>query len=415
MIAGTAALLMALDSSFVIWGMSGLENALLAFLLASSAFVALGASDDGPAWRASGAGLLAGLLALTRPDAVVYAAAYPAALLLARPSRLEIRPLVCHTASFGAVFGAYLLFRRLYFGDWVPNTFHAKVRPWMMAVDGGRVLDLARAAVGPFAVVALVLVGAVAIAGARGVAAARRTAVLSVYLLLAAAAYVLLPPDWMGEYRFATGFFLFFYWSLAEALAFAGTLLGGRRLRHVVPACALLLVAQSATSHAERTQEFVHNPTVPFARVSRFARDYDALAARLGPGPYSLLTPDLGGMLFFSRMRIYDLGGLCDRTIAKTLMGNGEAFRDYVFAATRPTFIHVHGTWSDWAALHKDARFARDYAPLYERWERPAEAAANPGEPWVGDYVRRDALASDAQIAALSQELRTLGLDRALP
>jgi hypothetical protein len=177
----------------------------------------------------------------------------------------------------------------------------------------------------------------------------------------------------------------------------------------------VLLLAESASIHAARTADFASNPTVPFERVREFARSYDELARVLGSGRSSLLTPDLGGMLFESQLRIYDLAGLCDRTIARSLMSDGVAFRDYVFETTRPTFIHVHASWADWARLHADPRFARDYLFLHETWERPRGAETGTGEPWAGDYVRRDALSPSGEPGRLRSEFHRLGLDRPLP
>jgi hypothetical protein len=414
----SGALLLALDTPFVVWGMSGLENPLLGALLAWSAVLALRSVEDEAARPERLAGVVAGLLALTRPDAVVYAAAFPAVSFLARREGLAAwmrARVVPYLLGFAATFGTYLAFRRTYFGDWVPNTFHAKVRPWMLTLDGARLFEIATAAVGRLAGPVLVLIAVVALAGALGVVSARRVAVLATYLLAAAATYVLMPPDWMGEYRFATAFFIFFYWALGEALAWAWTALGTSRARVLAPALLVSISLESAAIHASRSVDFALGPTVPFARITRFAHAYDTLAATLGPGPHSLLTPDLGGMLFHARLRIYDLAGLCDRTIARTLMGDGAAFRDYVFATTRPTFIHVHATWADWAALHTDPRFARDYVPLHETWARPQGAEPAKGEPWAGDYVRREVVRSPAELARLIDTVRRLGIDRPLP
>jgi hypothetical protein len=404
------ALLLALDTSFVVWGVSGLENPLLAFLLIASAVLALrDAEGDAPRYERE-AGLVAALLAMTRPDAVLYAAAYPAVLLLARRRFRFLR----YGLSFGGVFAAFLVARRFYFGDWVPNTFYAKVRPWMLGVDVSRLLGLAESAFGALALPAFVLILVAAAVGLRRRGAARVSA-LGVYLGIAGAAYLFLPPDWMPEYRFATGFFVFFYWALAEGLAWLWTALQPRPARIAVAAATLALVGLSGRVHAARTKDFQQNPTVPFARIEEFARGYNGLSAALGPEAHSLLTPDLGGMLYDSRLRIYDLVGLCDRTVARTLMGQAPVFHEYVFANIRPTFIHVHGNWSGWAQLHKDDRFARDYEVLYEDWAKPENADIDETEPWVGDYVRRDALPAPDDLPRLQAEFRRLGLDRPLP
>jgi hypothetical protein len=405
------AALLALDTSFVVWGVSGLENPLLAFLLVVSATLALrDASADEPRYEREAA-IAAALLAMTRPDAVLYAAAYPAVLLLARRRFRRLR----YTASFGVVFATFLLARRVYFGDWVPNTFYAKVRSDMLGIELWRARDLAESALGALALPALALVAVAVVIGLWRREGAGRVTVLGVYLGIASAAYLALPPDWMPEYRFATGFFVFLYWGLAETLAWLWSLSPRRVSRAIVAAAALAVVATSGHVHAARTRDFQENPTVPFARIEEFARGYNGLSIALGSEPHSLLTPDLGGMLYDSHLRIYDLAGLCDRTVAHTLMGQSAVFREYVLANVRPTFIHFHGNWGGTASLHDDERFLRDYVPVYEQWQRPEGAEEVPTEPWTGDYVRREALASPHDLPRLQAEFHRLGLDRPLP
>ena len=114
-----------------------------------------------------------------------------------------------------------------------------------------------------------------------------------------------------------------------------------------------------------------------------------------------------------SHLRVYDLAGLCDRVVAHTLMSRPLVFREYVFANARPTFIHVHGAWADWAHLHADDRLHRDYYPLHEVWSRPHGAErGEDGEPWIGDYVRRDMLGVSI---SLLERFRRAGLENALP
>src|SRR5262249_6031172 len=68
-----------------------------------------------------------------RPAAMVYARALPIAALLSPATWRDLggaaRRLAAHAVAFGAVFAPYLLFRRLYFGAWLPNTYYAKDHP----------------------------------------------------------------------------------------------------------------------------------------------------------------------------------------------------------------------------------------------------------------------------------------------
>jgi hypothetical protein len=115
-----------------------------------------------------------------------------------------------------------------------------------------------------------------------------------------------------------------------------------------------------------------------------------------------VLLPDVGGMLYYSDLRVYDIAGLTDRTVAQTLGThiNRAAFHDYVFDQIKPTFIHTHGFWSAHAKLAQDERFAADYVPIcnypdpvYKKYES-------------GDFVRRDVIENqDYQLRTLQTRL----------
>jgi hypothetical protein len=422
-ITGVALGLLAANSSFVIWTMSGLENALLAWLAALAASTAVSAVE-GPEQprRDLAAGAIAALLALTRPDAVLYAAGYPFALAVAAARQRPVgvgawlRGTLRHAGGFLPVFGGYLLFRFLYFGDWVPNTFHAKVKPaGSSLVDPGKLLDLVEAAAGDF-FVPLLLAGAagtlyVLWRGARG-----RTIVLGAHLAMAIAIYMLMPLDWMGEYRFATPVFLFFFWYGAElTAALAERLPAVPALRPVTAVIAVVFVLQAATIFLARSLRFAGDPTVPLTVASRFGGEgFNRLAAALPDRQASLLTPDLGGVLLHSDLRVYDLAGLCDPVIARALHENPQRVRDYVLGEVRPTFVHTQGAFTRATALHEDPRFAQDYLPLHEQasasrdWVRAWPAGAAP--PFWGDYVRRDAVRAPEALASLQETYRREGL-----
>ena len=132
-----------------------------------------------------------------------------------------------------------------------------------------------------------------------------------------------------------------------------------------------------------------------------FGARFNDYARRFGIENGSILLPDVGGTLYLSELRVYDLAGLCDRRIAR-LLGHGRegysrdqrGFYDYVFEEIRPTFIHTHAKWTHMAALDEDPRFRRDYLPLYEyvdpRIERDLGQIV-----YSGDFVRKDAVRED--------------------
>jgi hypothetical protein len=169
----------ALIPSFVIWSVSGLENALLAVAVAVQAAVLVrsgaGSSDARRRrwWRfgacpglagagpAVACGLLAALAALTRPEGAIYAASYPLALLLV--GRGWWRCLwtgALSVAAFAVPFGAYLAWRFATFGQWLPTTAVAKSQGLPTVAGFAKVGGLIGYAGWPAVLVGAVLVGA---------------------------------------------------------------------------------------------------------------------------------------------------------------------------------------------------------------------------------------------------------------
>ncbi len=128
---GVALVLLGLlsNKTFLVWTSSGLETPLFVLLhVAWVAWATLG--PRGPRWGTVGI-WLATAMALTRPDGLLYLAATPALVLL-DPVTGGVRPsLTRWTALPVAAFFVHLMWRRWFYGAWVPNTYFAKVGdPW---------------------------------------------------------------------------------------------------------------------------------------------------------------------------------------------------------------------------------------------------------------------------------------------
>lgn len=435
--------LLAFQSGFVIWSISGLENPLYACLFVGLVLLSLRAVQEKTSRKmAIAAGLVAAGLALTRPEGILFAALFPVVLLLSSRRLARLGP---YLAALALPVGAYLAIRLAWFGAWVPNTFYAKGGPTLAtlgnlaALDAGptnRALALLRAAFGtPGAWVGLAMLVALGYLLGRG-KLGRETLLLLGATLLSALPYLLLPLDWMPEYRFATPFFPLVLVLLAKIAAETAAVPGdpesegddrhpessSRDLRHlgsIAPRASwdrrrlggailsVALIASVLSSTLPRTRRFAAKPTVPFATVEqRYGRDYNRFADLLQIRQGSILLPDVGGTLWRSRLAVYDLGGLCNRTIAKTLGKNDQAFHDYIFGTLKPTFIHTHQYWTVRAKLDLDPRFARDYLPLFEEVEPYVSARAKGQTLRSGDFVRREvAEGHPKEIAAIRKEL----------
>lgn len=405
----------ALNTSFVVWTISGLENPLYVFLICLLCQRLMDTSGQTGAPAITG--LVAGAIALTRPEGVLYAALYPLARVLERGPRdwrKELDGLMVYSAAFGLVTGSHLVFRWLYFGELLPNTYYAKGGP----ETGGlllRAFELlssvgSRLGFG----LALALVALSFWLANRGKLTDRHR-VLGLFVLLSGLVYLLLPSDWMGEHRFATPFFVFFY---AYTVAiFAVALEDPSIPRPMTPVLLPIALIAQVSLFAPRSSAFAVQPTVPFTYVAeRFAAKFDEYATRLGVEDGSVMLPDVGGTLYYSNLRVHDLGGLTDATAARTLGKHPAAFRDYVFEQVRPTFIHVHEPWTTPTGFDLDPRFRRDYVPIFEYGGETGGIGSIPPESLLagsipfprvirnGDFVRREAVSDPAALEALQRE-----------
>src|SRR5262245_17424916 len=146
----------------------------------------------------------------------------------------------------------------------------------------------------------------------------------------------------------ATPFFLFFY---TYVVSLAWTLctntsapLAVKRLTFAI--LIGLFVGVTLDQATKRSEQFAAQPATSLALVAEYFGDrYNQVAEALGLDSASLLTVNQGGTLLASRLKVFDLGGLCDRTIARTIGRDQQAFYDYVFEQIRPTFIEVHTGW----------------------------------------------------------------------
>lgn len=404
--------LIALQPAFVIWSVSGLENPLYVFLIASLFAMTLSEASDPAAvtaghWsRPIGAALLACAIAATRPDGILYASAYPGVLVglrllrarSAEDSGRERSKLLTYALSFAVLWSLLVGFRLIYFHDLFPNTYYAKgAGEQELLFD---LLLLRPPAVEHLAVLigsvtftpnnwAIILLSVATVYLIEKKAFNNALAVMLAFLFISIADYLLLPDDWMGEFRFATPFYVFWY---LYGVSLIAALIAGpswpferwfRRPRWLLGGV-IVGIAIVGSLQLGRTLKFRRHPTVPLAMVRIVAQRYNRCAELVGILDGSILLPDVGGMMLDSKLRVYDLGKLCDRTIARTLGKNQPAFYDYVFDLAKPTFIHVHGVWARLAHLDDDPRLRRDYLLIRSRNET--------GEPWR-DYVRRSALA----------------------
>lgn len=407
LMAAFALFLIAVNPSFTIWTISGLENPLFVLLITLQLWLCLQVvtMKISAVRGAITAGLCASAIAMTRPDGAIYAPLYPIMLvslyvtLKRNQKTYSLLPVIIYAAVVGMTMGAFLCFRITYFHDTVPNTYHSKggpslpdivrlllIRPWYM----NKALDLFSSVNSMFSGYMLIML----VAFSACLVPLKRLNIeiwgLLLFLFTASVDYLLMPGDWMHEYRFATPFIIliFTYMVVLANSYFQGFSRWSKQMRILAIALVALCLLMQVSFGLKRTIAFAQNPTVPFARVAEsFGLKFNSYAEVLGKTKASLLCSDLGGTLYYSKLRIYDLAGLCDKTIAKTAHSNKALFYNYIFETAKPTFIHLHTHWKTFAEFDKEPRFRANYVPIY--------VFSGPAGKSYANYVRKDALGDD--------------------
>lgn len=453
------ALLLACSVPFVSWSISGLENALFLFLLTGALQLHLG-ETSGPG-RLPWSALLFFLLAITRPEGIIYGGAALVHRLGVAAFRWPLLKTTAVWAAFFAVpFAAYHAWHYGYFADWLPNTYYAKLErgtdlSWRLDKELYNLESTGwkyvRGAFTEYNLGWVLLPGGL-LALVRFI---RRAPAILLVLAVAAlnlfyALYV--GGDWMDQYRFLGPTFAVTCLMAAGAVmavrperdpalhdpALAGTKAerwsphensAARRfkirLRRAAPparsrsrralsaavmgtaalaAAALLVPANLWILQAETT-----HPSVSFARVMERGREIESLAETLFVDDPSLMDPDLGGTSYGSDLEMVDLGGLADAHIARYGY-DPRFFLPYVLEERQPTFVRTHCVWSRDTLINSYDAFRADYIPL---WERPCPLECC-REFMDGEYIRRDVFVAGAGEALPGGNGRKMGSSIAL-
>lgn len=423
-------ILVSLNTSFVTWTISGLENPLYLLLIVTLfRLIYMQIYRDLLDYRLTSAtGFTTGLIALTRPDGIVFSVIF---ILLAGwfifQKRFAWKNMITHICLYlvalGVVYGGYLMFRYFYFGDLLPNTYLVKggptietvlriltfapeIREKLLSLVSGLIISnnlLTSLLIFSFFFIVVFLLKT------RKFTA--ELTLLLLFLLTSLFIYLLLPLDWMPEFRFATPFIFFVY--LFGFMTLNGVIeslqLNAKHCGTISIIGIYILIACSFSIYIPRTKAMIEKPVASLESVAGyFGYGYNYFAERLkiDYNQASILVPDVGGAYYYSKMKVYDLGGLTDKTIAETLGKDSERLHNYVFDEIKPTLIHTHQWFTYAANLNADPRFREQYVPIVEKedqWVKEIYGVSM----MSGDYVRKDAIiGNEMELNLLRQELR---------
>ncbi len=306
-----APLALAVNRTFTAWSTGGLATQFFALLVLLSALRFL--SEREKRVLPIGSALLLGLAILTRPEAVIFAAV-AGLFVLGDVVRGERRPrqLVAWGSALAVVVLPHFLWRLSYYGEPLPNTFHAKVSGlWLEQSTvylGLFARDHVLWLVAPFVVVLFV----------RARDAAHR---FLGSLVLVHVAYVLYVGGDRFEYRFLTPVLPILYWLLAEGARVAVP--KGRGSRPVGVLFALVLVGTAAVptflpfqpQHGINSLEKMGALAEWRAEQGRFLREL--VDEGLLAGDELLGVRGAGALPYHAGLPTLDLHGLNDLEIAR--------------------------------------------------------------------------------------------------
>ena len=379
---------LAISPVLVQHGISGLETAFFALLVVAALLVTIDPLPGGVLRRALRVGLLL-LLALTRVEGPAVAVL----LLLLRWVRARRGPAAGRgeAAAFLLLFGAYYVWRWIYFGAPLANTYYAKVNGGLYGVIDGvqYTVDFVRDSGGAF-FLALCLVPLI-------LGQSRPPYVAALLLLFAYAAFVVVAGgDWMFHYRFYAHVL-----PVAAALLAVGTdvLLGLAHTKTVragllnASLAVLLLTTMASLGNTELRVARMVLPAL--ASHNYLSQNYEELGLwfkeNSDPGA-TIAISDVGAVGYFSGRRILDMFGLIDPHIAR-LRGRMHYKADPRYVLSRAPDYVVLVSLNDEGAGFSFSRIP-DYSmnvlpEFHERYELIRTVPQYWGNEFVLVYRRR--------------------------
>lgn len=367
---------LAIAVTMAAWSIGGLEQPLLSALFAWSValWLRILSADEIMPRYVRAAGLLSALLCLTRPDAPLLVAALAGGVVAARGAgRATLHAIATYLALPVAAVLGQLLFRLLYYGDWVPNTAYVKVALAWQRVSLGTEY-VAAAALWHLPLVAAVAVQLpVALADAR---ARRGLILLSVPLAVWMAYLCVVGGDSFPAHRAWVPVTLVLALALATCLAAAAPHWIRSRL---APAALLVLLAAAQ----------IIDPQARRAREERWEWEGEVVGRFLGRAfthmrPL-LATDPAGAVPYYSGLPALDMLGLSDRHVGRARPENfgagmlGHEVGDGAhILSRRPDLVlfctpagSIAPCFRSGKLMALDPRFAESYIPVWFEGDAP--------------------------------------------
>lgn len=325
------------------WSLSGMETP-LAVVLMLGGFVAFTSGRQWGARPVRTAALWA-LAALTRPEAVVLLLVWGACLLIDTEERYGVRRLIAGTLPAALIYGSWLLFARLYFHTFWPQTLAAKSAGsstlGFQIDQAWRQVKLLGATDGVMLVVLLVALVMARREPRRGRLPAQRL-VPWAWIALLPTLYLARGVPVISRYLLPLApVVAWLAWRAAERWWLPDPADPVRARRGAALAAALALAVLAQNFYVYRTAVLPHVDSFSPALEAGLARWGRWFATHSDPQAV-IATPDIGAIGYFSRRRVVDLAGLVTPAMVPLLARQPEEdiVADFGFAAfARPEYL----------------------------------------------------------------------------
>jgi len=311
---------LATSRTFTAWCTGGLA-AMFFTMLVFLALVRFADEREKPELSPCLSSLLFAAAALTRPEGNIFAAVAGVFFLVGLfQGKRRIKAFVLWLLPFAAIVGAHLIWRRYYYGYWLPNSFYAKVSGFW----GEQAYHYLSMFHRDYKVFLFAPVALLPVIVRRHFIDGLFAASIAAYL-----AYVVYVGGDRFEFRFLVPLLPLFYWLLAEGIALIASVgkvrQGVRRIAFVVAAgLALTLWVStylgSTRPEAKKTRYDIASIEEIRAYAERRAREgkflRELIERRLLPDDLVLCVTGAGAVPYYSGLPTVDLYGMNDTTIA---------------------------------------------------------------------------------------------------
>lgn len=315
--AALAPALVAATGSVACWALGGLEACGFAALVLAATGLAAGSRDRPPRYLGA-AGLVAGLTALMRPEGIALVALGAFWVWLDAAGAQRWRRSAIFAGAALALPVAHLGWRLSYYGEWLPNTFYAKVGSSTAQVERGWWYLLSFVAEHGAAAVWLVpLVAVLFLSGPAG----RFTRRLATVALVLTAGVVAVGGDGLPMYRFLIP--IIPLWALLttawiRALYQLAVLRGPARRGPyaTLTGVVVVLIAVPLWVPDRESSSFLAYAFQREVEIPRWRAVGEWLAENSPPNASVAVVP-IGAIGYYSNRTVIDMVGLVDRHIAQ--------------------------------------------------------------------------------------------------